>query len=234
MALFVRQLFDLESSTYTYLVYDPKTREAAIMDSVRERAERDLKLVRELGLNLKYVLETHVHADHITGADLLRSQTQAQVGLSAESQVECADLYLKDGDEVFLGEHSVRVISTPGHTNTCLSYYAASLGDGAVFTGDALFIRGTGRTDFQSGSSEGLYQSITLKLFKLPDETLVYPGHDYNGQSHSTLLEEKKYNPRVGGGKTQGDFVEIMKNLNLAPPKKIHEAVPANLKCGKI
>ncbi|MCE9624978.1 MAG: MBL fold metallo-hydrolase [Deltaproteobacteria bacterium] len=183
--LFFRQLFDYETWTYTYLIADPETREAALIDTVKEQVQRDLNLVKELGLHLKFVMETHVHADHITGADEIR-------------------------------------------TNGCTSYLVA----GRVFSGDALLIRGTGRTDFQQGSSSGLYESITQKLFTLPDETLVYPAHDYRGMMVSTIEEEKKFNPRVGGGKTKEEFLAIMANLKLAMPKKIQIAVPANLACG--
>ncbi|MFO1464476.1 MAG: MBL fold metallo-hydrolase [bacterium] len=226
--LLFRQLFDYDTYTYTYLLADTESREAVLIDTVQGQVARDLQLLRELGLRLKYVLDTHVHADHVTGAGEIRRATGAQSGVGAGAGVGCADLALKEGDELTFGRFRLRVISTPGHTDGCLSYF---LGD-RVFTGDALFVRGTGRTDFQQGSPEKLYDSITGKLFLLPPETLVYPGHDYRGMTVSTIGEEKAFNPRLGGGKRREEFVAIMKGLKLGLPKQIHMAVPANLKCG--
>lgn len=226
--LIFHQLFDLETSTYTYLLADPKTKEAVLIDSVLEQVERDMKLIEELSLNLKYVLDTHIHADHITGAGEIRKRTGAKTGVSHKANVECADLLLKEGVEIPFGKHSLKVLETPGHTDSCLSFYT----NGMVFTGDALLIRGTGRTDFQQGSSEKLYESLTKKLLKLPPDTKVYPAHDYHGLSASTIDAEMKFNPRIGGGKTKEEFKKIMSELKLTQPKKIHEAVPANLVCG--
>ena len=222
------QLFEAETSTYTYLIADQLTKEAAIIDPVLETVDRDLKLVDELGLTLKYVLDTHIHADHITGAGTLRQKTKAQTGVSAESQVGCADLLLKDGDELLLGNKKIKVISTPGHTNTCLTYSFENM----IFTGDSLLIRGCGRTDFQQGSSEKMFESVHGKLFHFSDDTVIYPGHDYRGQTTSTIGLEKKYNPRLSIETTKENFIKIMSELKLATPKKIHEAVPANLTCG--
>ena len=227
--MFFRQLFEAESSTYTYLLADEKTREAVIIDPVKETLARDLKLIEELALRLVYVLDTHVHADHITSAGELRRVTKATTAVAASAGVSCVDRPLKDGDEISFGSHKLKVISTPGHTDSCLSFWI----DDRVFTGDALLIRGTGRTDFQQGSSSRLYHSLTQKLFTLPDETLVYPAHDYQGRTVSTIGEEKRFNPRVGGGKSEQEFSQIMAELKLANPKKIHEAVPANLGCGR-
>lgn len=224
-----RQLFDSESSTYTYIVACPSTREAAIIDSVKEHSARDLQLLKELGLKLKYILETHLHADHITGASLLREATGAKVGLSKVAGVGCADLALEDGQLLELGKERIRVLATPGHTNTCLSY---SVGN-CVFTGDVLFVRDVGRTDFQQGSNEKMFDSVTRKLFSLPDETFVYPAHDYKGNHVSTIAEEKKFNMKVGGGKSFAEFAELMAGMKLAQPKKIHIALPANMLCGK-
>lgn len=227
--LVLKQLFDQDTWTHTYLVYDRENGEGIIIDPVKEKLQRDLKLLDELNVKLKYVLETHVHADHVTSADDLRNATGAKVYYGDKAGVECADGSLADGEELEFGRFSVKALSTPGHTDGCISFVVENM----VFTGDALFIRGTGRTDFQQGSSEVLYQSINEKLFSLPDNTLVYPGHDYKGMWVTTIGEEKQFNPRVGAGKTIQEFVEIMDNLNLAHPKKIDEAVPANLKCGK-
>ena len=225
-----RQLFDSESSTYSYLLADEKTKEAVLIDSVTEQSERDIKIIKELGLSLKYLLETHVHADHITGVAKIKeifSSVKSVIYQSAGP--ECADILVKDGDEISIGEIKIKVFYTPGHTNGDVSYYV----DGKVFTGDALLIRGCGRTDFQEGSPEKLYKSVTEKLFTLPENTLVYPAHDYKGLSCSSIFEEKNYNPRLAN-KTKEEFVEIMNNLKLPYPKKIKESLPANLKCGKV
>ncbi len=225
----VYQLFESESSTYTYIVADKDSKEAAIIDPVLETVDRDLKLIEELGLKLVYVLDTHIHADHITGAGEIRKRTKAQTCVSLEAAVNCVDIPLKDGQELRLGAKKITVIATPGHTNTCLTYAF----EGMIFTGDALLIRGCGRTDFQQGSSEKLFDSVHEKLFKLPAETIVFPGHDYRGHTSSTIALEKRFNPRLGESKTKEDFKKIMAELKLANPKKIHEAVPANLACGK-
>lgn len=223
------QLYDHETSTYTYLISDPKTGEAALIDPVLEMVERDARLIEESGLKLKYILETHIHADHITGASEIRRRTGAQTAVNQKAQIQCADIQLQEGKSLLLGSKKIDVIFTPGHTNSCTSYYF----EDRVFTGDALLIRGTGRTDFQQGSSETLFKSIREKLFTLPDETLVYPAHDYKGHTSTTIGLEKKYNPRVGLNKTLEEFIQIMNELKLSEPKKIHEAVPANLMCGQ-
>lgn len=223
------QLFELESSTYTYLIADRKTKEAAIIDPVIETVDRDVKLIEELGLKLIYALDTHIHADHITGAGELRKKLGIKTAVSAEAEVPCVDIGLEDGQELLLGDKTIKVIATPGHTNTCVTYAF----EGMIFTGDALLIRGCGRTDFQQGSSEKLYHSVHEKLFKLPEETVVYPGHDYRGHTSSTIGTEKKFNARLNERVTLPEFKKIMSELKLANPKKIHEAVPANLACGK-
>lgn len=224
--MFMRQLFDAESSTYTYLLADEVTREAVLIDPVREQVERDVKWLGELGLKLKYVLETHVHADHVTGAALLRARTGAKT-VASSRKVACADIHGQHGDEFHIGATAIRLLATPGHTDDSVSFVVGSM----VFTGDALFIRGTGRTDFQNGDAAALYESITQVLFQLPDDTIVYPGHDYKGQTSSTIGEEKRLNPRLSG-KSRDEFIHIMNHLNLPNPKKIAEAVPANLACG--
>ena len=221
-----RQLFDSESSTYSYLLADQVSRNALIIDPVDTMVERDLQLLDELGLTLIYSLETHVHADHITGSGHLRERTGCKTVLSRHAGVECADLLLEDGDQLLLGDMPIKLIETPGHTNTCLSYY---VGD-RVFTGDALLIRGCGRTDFQNGNPAQLYDSITQRLFCLPDDTLVYPGHDYHGFTVSTIAEEKAHNPRLQ--LDRDGFIEHMNSLKLSNPRKMDVAVPANLSCG--
>ncbi len=226
--MFVRQLFDKDTSTYTYLVADTASREAAIIDPVREQGERDARLIEELGFSLRYVLETHVHADHVTGADALRRRFGAQVVLHENSHASCADLLVADGDVLNLGAEPIAILHTPGHTDGDISYLIG----GAVLTGDALLIRGCGRTDFQAGDAPTLYDSITHKLFALADDTVVYPGHDYHGRTASTIGEEKRFNPRLGGGKELDAFVEIMDGLNLPDPARIRESVPGNMRCG--
>lgn len=224
----LRQLFDPISSTYTYLLWDAQTREAALIDSVREQVERDDTLIRELDLNLKYLLETHIHADHITGAGELRKRFGAKAIVHRNSETDCADILVDGGERLELGNNTIEVLYTPGHTNTDISF----LIDGAVFTGDALLIRGSGRTDFQSGDAGAAYDSITEKLFTLTDDTLVYPAHDYHGQTVTSIGEEKAFNPRLGNQATREEYVKLMNGLVLDKPKLIDEAVPGNLACG--
>ena len=224
----IRQLFDNNSSTYTYLVWDEATREAAIIDSVRERLERDLQLIKELDLNLKYALETHVHADHVTASGLLRKRLGCKVGVHTQVGSDCPDIKLDDNDRIQLGNLQLVVLYTPGHTDTDICY----LGDGMVFTGDILLIHGSGRTDFQSGDAARSYDSITGRLFTLPDQTLVYPAHDYNGFTCSTIGEEKRFNPRLGGGKSRQEYIDIMQGMDLDKPRLIDIAVPGNQACG--
>ncbi len=222
------QLFEPESSTYTYLIADEKTKEAAIIDPVIETVDRDLKFIDELGLKLLYILDTHVHADHISSAGKIKKITGARTCISGLANVECVDIKLDDGQELKLGNKTIKAITTPGHTNSCMSFYF----EGRVFTGDTLLIRGCGRTDFQQGSSETLFHNVRSKLFTLPDSTMVYPAHDYKGFTSSTILLEKKYNPRLGMDKTLDDFKKIMEELKLPYPKKIDVSLPANLTCG--
>jgi len=223
------QLFEPETGTYTYLIADKASQEAALIDPVLETIERDLQLVQDLGVQLKYVLDTHIHADHITAAGAIRERTKAQTVIHKGAQVDCADLQVSEGQVLKIGATEIKVIATPGHTDCCVCYKVHDL----LFTGDTLLIRGTGRTDFQQGSAEKLYDSVHQKLFILPDDTKVYPGHDYKGQTASTIGLEKKLNARLGGGKSKAQFVQIMKELQLSPPKNILKAVPANLACGQ-
>ncbi len=222
-----RQLFDPESSTYTYILASQK--EAVIIDPVLETQERDLKLLTEMGVKLKYILETHVHADHVTSAYYLNLSTHAKIGAGIGTGLNHADILLKDEDTIQVGDLKIRAIATPGHTSGCTSYYV----EDRVFTGDTLMIRACGRTDFQGGSTDLLFQSVREKLFKLPDATFVYPAHDYNGMTSSTIGEEKAHNPRLGIQHSKEHFVNVMNHLNLAYPKKIDMALPRNQRLGK-
>lgn len=224
----IRQLFDIDTWTYTYLIWDEVTKEAALIDSVDEQTGRDMQQIKEMGLSLKYMFETHIHADHITGAGKIRKTIGGQIVVHENSGSECADILTKDGEQFFLGEQTVKVMHTPGHTNNDITY----LIEGAAFTGDTLFVRDCGRTDFQLGSNEQMYYSITEKLFALPEDTIVYPAHDYKGLTQSTIGEEKQFNNRVGQNKTLKEFVEIMEAMDLPNPKKIDVSVPGNMRCG--
>jgi len=225
-----RQLFDLETSTYTYLLADESTKEAVLIDPVLEEVERDLAFVRELGLTLRCALDTHVHADHVTALGALRERTGCITILSERAGSGYADRLVKEGDRIEFGSRSLEVMETPGHTSGCVTYV---LDDRSMaFTGDALLVRGTGRTDFQEGDPHLLYRSIREKIFALPDACLLYPGHDYKGRTGTSVAEERAFNPRVGGEKSEAEFVAIMETLGLAAPKKIDVAVPANLHCG--
>jgi len=226
-----RQLFDHVSSTYSYLLADEHTREAVLIDSVFEQHARDGALIRELELKLLYTLDTHCHADHVTGAWLMKVALGSKVGLSLKYEAENVDLPLAHGDTIPFGGHSLEVRATPGHTDGCLSFVTADCK--MVFTGDALLVRSAGRTDFQQGDAHRLFRSIREQLFTLPDDCLVYPGHDYDGRTSSTIGEERLYNPRIGGGAREEDFVGYMTNLGLPHPKQIAVAVPANMRAGK-
>ena len=229
-----RQLFEPQSSAFTYLIGCDQTREAVLIDPVLETVERDLALLAELGLTLKYTLETHIHADHVTGADRLRDETGAKAAVPEKSGASQVDLAVREGEAIAIGELRLEPLYTPGHTNDHHAYLLRD-GDGArVFTGDALMIDGCGRTDFQNGDAATLYRSVHDKLFALPDETLVYPGHDYQQRRVSSIGQERARNPRLGGGKTIEEFIAIMEGLNLPRPKKMDIAVPANLECGEV
>lgn len=226
-----KQLFDQTSGTYSYLLADPENRQAIFIDTVYEQHARDLSLVRELNLKLLACIETHCHADHVTGGWLLKLATGCKLMASKHSGIHPLDRALSDGDEVVFGTYSLSVIETPGHTDGCISYV---LGDRSMaFTGDSLLIRGCGRTDFQQGSAKKLYHSIKDKLFALPDDCVVYPAHDYTGRTSSSIGEEKALNPRIGGRADEGDFVGYLENMRLPHPKQIEHAVPANLKAGR-
>ncbi|XP_057540299.1 persulfide dioxygenase ETHE1 homolog, mitochondrial [Amaranthus tricolor] len=231
-----RQLFEKESSTYTYLLADVSHPEkpALLIDPVDKMVDRDLSLIQQLGLKLIYAMNTHVHADHITGTGMLKNKAPGVKSVISKASNAKADLLVEPGDKVFVGDLFLEVRPTPGHTVGCVTYVT---GDGhdqpqtrMAFTGDALLIRGCGRTDFQGGSSAELYKSVHSQIFTLPEETLVYPAHDYKGFMVSTVREEKLYNPRLT--KDEETFKGIMENLNLAYPKMLDVAVPANMVCG--
>lgn len=228
--LLFQQLFESESSTFTYVLADADTREGIIIDPVLETVNRDLQLIRELDLKLLYILETHIHADHITGSGKIADATGGQIALSAVAPVQETHIALNNNDVLRFGRHQLKAMSTPGHTNSCMSFL---VGD-RVFTGDTLMIRANGRTDFQEGSAKKLYENVHEKLFSLPDDTLIYPAHDYKGFTSSTVGLEKKFNTRLDEKRSLDEFIKIMADLKLAPPKKIDVAVPANLKCGRI
>jgi len=224
------QLFEPNSSTFSYLLVDKQSSEAVIIDPVAECLKRDLELIRKLGLRLEWILETHIHADHITSAFPLSQETGAKIALSARAAIANLDRALSEGDKILFGSSTLSVLETPGHTDTCLSYYAPA----QIFTGDALLIGGNGRTDFQQGDAKTLYHSIRKKLFTLADETTVYPAHNYQGIHSTTIGWEKKTNTRIREDISEEEFVKIMAELKLPPPKQIDRAVSGNLNLGKI
>jgi len=231
--LVFRQLFDAASSTYTYLLGDARTRHAVIVDTVFEQHPRDHALVRELDLTLVAVIDTHCHADHVTGAWMMQRATGCRIGASRRYQppIQGVDLPLDHGDRIAFGGRHLEVRATPGHTDGCLTLV---MDDKSIaFTGDALLIRGAGRCDFQHGSARTLYRSITREILSLPDTCLLFPGHDYSGRTVSSVAEERAHNPRIGGAADERDFVEYMENLNLPHPKQIDVALPANMRSGQ-
>ncbi len=229
--LLFRQMIDPQSSTYTYLLADAENRHAVLIDPVFEQARRDAALIDELGLTLTATLETHVHADHVTGAWLLKSRFGCRTCVAAAAGTDGADLPLVHGQRIGFGARWLEVRATPGHTNGCLSFVLDDRG--RVFTGDCLLVRGCGRTDFQQGDARALYDSVHRELFTLPDDCLVYPGHDYRGLTVTSVGEERRFNPRLGGAIGVDDFVGYMAHLGLPHPKQMEVAVPANLRCGR-
>jgi glyoxylase-like metal-dependent hydrolase (beta-lactamase superfamily II)/rhodanese-related sulfurtransferase len=227
----VVQLFDTASSTYTYVVYDAQSLEAVIIDPVDTQLERDQKTIQSLGLKLKWALETHAHADHITSAGLLAEHLGAQTAAPEGCHIGTAAVQLIDGQMIPFGAFVLKALHTPGHTGGSMCFYVNADQASHVFTGDTLLIGGCGRTDFQSGSAKDMFNSLTNILFKLPASTTVWPGHDYQGRTHSSIGHEMQHNQRVAG-KSLAQFEAIMLNLNLPKPKRIDEAVPANLTSG--
>lgn len=223
-----RQLFETETSTYSYLLGCERTHRACLIDPVASEINDYVELLQTLNLKLIYTMETHVHADHITGAGLLREQLGSKSVVHRDAGAQCADLMVTDGVLLQIGDLEFEVRHTPGHTSGCVSYVMAD----RVFTGDALLIGGSGRSDFQEGDAGQLYDSVTGKLFTLPPDTLVYPGHDYQGNTVSTVKQEIAMNARLGGGRSRAEFIAIMQDLKLAYPKYIDQALPANQSCG--
>ncbi|VDK34925.1 unnamed protein product [Taenia asiatica] len=227
--LVFRQLFEPISSTFTYLIGDPSSRRAVLIDPVLETVQRDAKVVRELDLDLRFVINTHVHADHVTGSGALKEMFGPTCkSVISDTSGARADVHVKASEVLDCGNIQLECRSTPGHTNGCFTYVLHSAR--AAFTGDALLIRGCGRTDLEQGSPESLYESVHSKILSLPDDYLLFPAHEYSGRMMTTVGEEKKYNTRLRVSKK--DFVELMKNLNLAYPKQIDRSLPLNLKCG--
>jgi len=225
-----RQLFDQDSSTFTYLLADEVTREAVLIDAVFEQFARDRTLIEELQLSLRYVLDTHVHADHVTASGLLRDHFGAKTVLSERAGVVCSDLQVKHGDRIRFGQHELEVRETPGHTSGCLSYVCHEAH--MIFSGDALLIRACGRTDFQEGDAATLYRSVHEQILSLPMGFTIYPAHDYKGRTATSVEEELRLNPRLGQNKTEAEFVKIMSELDLPYPRKLDTALPANTRCG--
>lgn len=227
-----RQLFDSESSTYTYLLGCGETGECLLLDPVMEMVERDLAVVEELGLELAVSLETHIHADHVTAGCRLRALTGCRIAVPAMEELACADIPVAEGRPLTVGSVLLRPLFTPGHTDTHHCYLLESGGFSLLFSGDALLIDACGRTDFQNGDSETLYRSVHDRIFTLPDDTLVYPAHDYQHRHVSSVAQERERNPRLGEGREFEDFVSIMEHLELPYPEKMDVAVPANRRCG--
>jgi sulfur dioxygenase len=227
-AMVFGQLFEPVSSTYTYLLGCPETREAVLIDPVMPAWQRDLQAINERGLRLVMTIDTHIHADHITAASLLRREVGSRIAMPALDALPCTDVGIEDGVPLRIGGLRLEPMHTPGHTD---HHFAIDGGD-RVFTGDALLIDGCGRTDFQSGDARTLYESVRGRLFTLPGETLVYPAHDYEGRRVSSIAQEKQRNPRLGGDRTPESFIDLMSHLDLPYPKFIDYAVPGNRACG--
>ncbi len=227
-----RQLFDSPSSTYTYLLASREGGEALLIDPVKAQLPVYLQLIEQLGVTLVHAIDTHTHADHITALGDLRDSTACTTIMGALSQAECVSRRVADGEAIDIDGVRLQAIYTPGHTSESFSFLLNPAAPQAVFTGDVLLIRGSGRTDFQGGDARLSWRSIVHTLFRLPEQTLVYPGHDYKGWTVSTIGEEKRFNPRLAG-KTEDEYVALMHSLNLPNPALMDIAIPANLACGQ-
>lgn len=226
-----RQFIDAASSTYTYLLASGSGREAVIIDPVREQVDQYLAAIEQLGLRLVHAIDTHTHADHVTALGLLRQQTDCATVMGEQSRAECLSRRVRDGEVLDVDGMRLQALYTPGHTDESFSFVLDPAAPRAVFSGDVLMIRGSGRTDFQNGDPAQSWHSIVEVLFRLPDDTTLYPAHDYKGWTASSIGEEKRFNPRVAG-KTRDEYIAIMRNLKLPHPKMMDVAVPANLACG--
>jgi glyoxylase-like metal-dependent hydrolase (beta-lactamase superfamily II)/rhodanese-related sulfurtransferase len=226
-----RQSFDPQSSAYTYLLGDNRSKEAVLIDPVFEHVSRDSALLVELGLRLVCTLDTHIHADHVTGAWMMKQRFGSTLCMPKESGAKGADRYLAHGERVAFGGRHLQVRATPGHTSGCLTYVLDD--ESMAFTGDCLLIRGSGRTDFQEGDPHAMYSSVHRQIVALPQACLLYPAHDYRGLTATSVAEERRFNPRLGGEISENDFTGYMSNLGLEHPKKMDIAVPANLQCGR-
>ena len=230
-SLLFRQLFDGDTGSFTYLLADVPSRQGVIIDTVFEQHDRDLALINELGIELVASIDTHAHADHVTGSWLMHEASGCAIGLAAAARAENVSLPLAHGDRLTFGGRWLEVRATPGHTDGCLSYVLDD--QSLAFSGDALLVRGCGRCDFQQGNAHSLYRSITEQILSLPDSCLLYPGHDYTGRSVTSVAEEKAFNARLGGNASERDFVGHMENMKLPHPHKIAEALPGNMRSGK-
>ncbi|MFK4443347.1 sulfur dioxygenase [Caballeronia udeis] len=228
-----RQFFDTQSSTYTYVLASRTGGEAVIIDPVKEQLEQYLKVIEQLGLQLVHAIDTHTHADHITALGGLRDATHCTTIMGELSKAHCVSQHVREDEILHVDGIALRALYTPGHTDESFSFVLNPSAPQAVFTGDVLLIRSSGRTDFQGGDPHRSWDSIVNKLFRLPDATTLYPAHDYNGWTASSIGEEKHFNPRLAG-KTENEYVEIMKKLNLPNPKMMDVAIPANLDCGQL
>jgi len=224
-----KQVFDIKSSTYTYFIASAKGREAIIIDPVIENVDTYIKILKELDLKLVKVIDTHIHADHVTGATKLKKVTNCLTIMGEHTPADAVEIKVKDNEIIKIDQLEIKALYTPGHTSDSYSFLMQKF----LFSGDTLLINGTGRTDFQNGSSKDAYESIFNRLLKLPSNTVLYPGHDYNGKKYSTIGDEKKFNPRLQVNNVD-EYVELMSNLNLAKPKLIHENVSRNVKLGAI
>jgi glyoxylase-like metal-dependent hydrolase (beta-lactamase superfamily II) len=230
-SLLLRQLFDADTGTFTYLLADVASAEGVLIDPVFEQHSRDLSLIQELGIRLVASLDTHAHADHVTGSWLMHQASRCSIGLAATAGATNVTLPLRHGDRIRFGSRHLEVRATPGHTDGCLSFVLDDLS--TAFTGDALLVRGCGRCDFQQGDAHTLFRSISEQILSLPEHCLLYPGHDYSGRGVTSVAEERAFNARIGGSATERDFVGFLQNMKLPHPHRIAEALPGNLRSGR-